>query len=163
MKTVDIQDRFIKKWIARFRASVFRYSVKTWVNILVLKLSGRDIVKTGKCNYCGACCRNINLQLCGKWLRKEHEFYQLIKELPQYKRFYITGVDRQGFLQFNCSFQDKDGSCSDYQDRLDICKSFPDKSLVLCGGIVPENCGYSLQVGISFSKRLLKAQKKYEK
>jgi hypothetical protein len=137
-----------------------KYRLGAWLNFVFMRLAGREMVKTGKCICCGACCRNINLKIDGSWLKSEDEFKKYTQSLPEYSRFVITGTDKQGYLKFRCSCQKDDMSCGDYEKRPDICRAFPEKSLVFCGGQVPDTCGFTIKPGVPFSKRLEQAQKK---
>ena len=156
-------------WYARIKKIIFavagirKYRIGTLLNLLFMKLSGREMIKTGKCNCCGACCRNINLKIEGDWLKSERAFRKIAESMPEYKRFMITGVDEHGYLTFRCSCQQEDLMCGDYENRPDICRAFPEKSLVLCGGSVPETCGFTIKVGVPFAKRLEQAVKRNEK
>lgn len=125
-----------------------------------LKISGKEYLVTGKCNYCGQCCERINLRSRRGWLRHERDFQELVKRSPEYGRFSIVSIDSQGYLEFTCTHLDTGNSCREYNNRPDICKKYPSKSLVLQGGKLIEGCGYSIQVGKSFSKHLSKAAQK---
>jgi hypothetical protein len=138
------------------------YRVGVLLNMVLMRITGREMIKTGKCICCGSCCRNINLKIDGKWLNSENEFEAITRILPEYKRFLITGVDEQGYLKFRCSYQREDMGCRDYQNRPDICRAFPEKSLIFCGGKVPDTCGFTIKPGVPFEQRLKKAQKNNE-
>ena len=133
---------------------LFSLSLPAFVKLFFLKASGTDYLVTGKCNCCGQCCVHINLRCHKGWIRYEKDFYDLTRKNPHYKRFSIVGKDNHGYLQFNCaSFSELNG-CRDYADRPDICRKYPNKSLVLQGGQLLKGCGYVIQIGVSFSKRL---------
>lgn len=138
------------------------YRLGTLLNIVFMMFTGKEMIKTGKCICCGACCRNINLKIAGNWLKNQHEFNKLSTRFPEYTRFVIIGEDEQGYLKFRCSCQRQDMSCGDYQDRPDICRAFPEKSLIFCGGKVPDTCGFTIKPGVPFSKRLEQARKKHD-
>jgi uncharacterized protein len=125
-----------------------------------LIFSGKEYLVTGKCNCCGQCCERINLRSRTGWIRNEKEFIQLVNRSPEYERFAIVAKDNRGYLEFNCSHLDRDNGCLDYSNRPDICKNYPSKSLILQGGKLIKGCGYSIQIGTSFSKHLSMAMKK---
>ena len=91
-----------------------------------------------------------------------YDFEELTKKDPAYKRFFVVSKDEQGYLQFSCSHYDFDCGCRDYPNRPVICKKYPSKSLSLHGGKLIRGCGYSIQVGSSFSKHLSAETKKYK-
>jgi Fe-S-cluster containining protein len=136
---------------------LFTTSFSALARRVYLKISGKEYLVTGKCNYCGQCCKRINLRCRRGWIRHEHEFLDLVKKFPEYKRFSVVSKDSLGYLQFTCEHLDPGNGCRDYNNRPDICKRYPSKSLILQGGKLIEGCGYSIQIGTSFSKRLSKA------
>jgi uncharacterized protein len=73
---------------------------------------------------------------------------------PEFGRFEIVEKDPLGYLLFSCTWHLPEGICRDHENRLDICKRFPDKSLYFSGANVPVGCGYRFTVGVPFSKML---------
>lgn len=147
----------------------YLYSAFTWLNKFSLtgiiryswlRITGREILLSGTCRNCGACCRRINLEAGGGWVRTPEAFNDIVREYPEYGRFAIIGTDNQGFLLFSCSWCTQEGLCRDYGNRLAICRNFPDTSLVFCGGSLPAGCGYRLSSGVPFAKVLQKAVKR---
>lgn len=134
-----------KKSIYDVWAEVRKYSLQGWIRFFRLKITGKKVVVVGSCRMCGSCCRSICLEANGRWLRKEEEFYRVVKKHPEYSRFTVTGRDSQGFLLFSCSWFSSTGICKDHENRLPLCRNFPDMSLYFTGGEVPEACGYSFR------------------
>lgn len=125
-----------------------------------LRAAGKDYLVSGRCNGCGQCCERINLRSHEGWIRTEKQFTALLSRSPEYKRFSRVAVDRQGFFEFTCSKFIKGQGCSDYANRPEICKRYPNKSLFLQGGQLVEGCGYELHVGVPFARHLSAEMKK---
>ncbi len=129
-----------------------RYTLTGWLYFVYLKLSRKTVIIQGSCHLCGRCCRRVSLESGGKWLRKKSEFKKLLQANPEYERFSTVGRDNQGFLLFSCSWHDPDtGLCSDHENRLDICRDFPDRDLYFAGGEITNGCGYSFKQCTPFS------------
>jgi len=126
------------------------------VHFLSLKIRGRRISLRGACRQCGCCCRSVCLADRGGWLRLETSFRKICQKIPEYRRFEISGKDSEGHLLFTCTWCDADGHCRDYAQRLDICRNYPENSLVFAGGLLPENCGYYFVENADFAKILQK-------
>lgn len=146
---MDVSNR--KKW-KQFRS----LSLHGLFRLLWMKFRGKDILIGGSCHGCGTCCNKINLKTGSGWARSEKQFQEVCERYPEYKRLEIVGRDEQGFLQFSCSWVTGEGLCKDYENRLEICKNFPAKSLHFCGGGLPEKCGYSIHTVTPFSTILSK-------
>lgn len=132
------------------------------IRAMKLRITGREYLISGKCLCCGKCCTNINLKYQGGWIRNKSQFHQLLKENPHYDRFRL--VHQKGkYLQFDCTWYSDDSGCKDYQNRLDICRKYPSKSLLMHGGCLLDDCGYSITEGIPFKKYLEKQMKKNPK
>lgn len=120
-----------------------RYSLQGWIRYLWLKIRGRRLVVEGQCRLCGRCCHRISLEAGGRWLRHLSEFGRLSKKFPEYSRFHPVGSDSQGFLLFRCQWFDANsGTCSDHENRLALCRSYPDPELYFTGGAIHDGCGY---------------------
>ncbi|MFN2355086.1 MAG: YkgJ family cysteine cluster protein [Desulfopila sp.] len=128
------------------------------VQLIWMKIRGKEFVVTGKCSCCGQCCNQINLRYHKGWIRSEEQFLELVKTNPEYDRFVISSMDNSfdngGFLQFRCSLYDSHLGCSDYANRLDICRNYPQKTLRLHGGVLFKECGYSVTEGVAFGHHL---------
>lgn len=129
-----------------------RYSILGLFRCLLLKMRGKEVVRKGNCLLCGRCCRRIALEAGGRWLRKEAEFQRVVTTNPEYSRFVPVGRDGQGFLLFSCScYMAAAGVCADYDNRLPICRNFPDIELYFTGGEMVSGCGYSFEEIVPFS------------
>lgn len=136
-------------------ARLRRYSLLGWIRYFRLKLTGKGVMVDGSCMMCGRCCRRVSLEAGGKWLRDEAEFRRLVTLHPDYERFSVTGKDAQGFLLFTCSwYLTESGVCRDHENRLDICRCYPDTDLYFTGGEVHGGCGYRFLEIVPFEKYL---------
>ncbi len=136
-------------------------SIAGWWRQLRLRMTGKELILTGHCCQCGACCRRLQLEHRGKWLRSKRKFNTLVKTDPEFARFEIVGRDKQGLLVFNCRMLDSDNHCTDYQQRPQLCRDFPHKGIFLCGGALPKGCGFTLSEGIPFARILHQQQSKH--
>lgn len=148
--------------LAALRSWFSRRPLSSWPLLLAMRVTGRELVRTGHCRCCSACCRQINLQIGGDWLKRTSQFEELAATEPRYRRFFITGKDQHGLLLFQCRLLGTDGTCQDYHNRLDLCRSFPTSSLILCGGTLPRSCGYAIGPAVPFERRLKQARKRHE-
>ncbi|OQY20668.1 MAG: hypothetical protein B6I36_00010 [Desulfobacteraceae bacterium 4572_35.1] len=112
-------------------------SIAGWWRQLRLRLTGKELILTGHCRQCGACCRRLQLEESKRWLRSKRTFERLVKNEPQFSRFKIIGRDQQGLLVFNCTMLASDNRCLDYANRPQLCRDFPNKGIFLCGGSLP--------------------------
>lgn len=133
------------------------------IRYMRLRVMGKELLVSGSCLCCGNCCRNINLESSNGWLRSARDFNEMVDAYPEYARFQITGKDKQGYLQFSCSWLDDKGFCKDHENRLSLCKNFPDKNLHFCGGSLLQDCGYHIAEVRPFSCYLADEIKEREK
>jgi hypothetical protein len=105
---------------------------------------------TGECKKCGKCCNYMYSM--DTYTEKEFKIMQMI--YPKYKRFYIKGKDEFGNLIFACKLVTPDGLCSDYKNRLRMCKNYPAKKISYPGQL-HEGCGYTVHIK-KFEDYLLK-------
>ncbi len=96
---------------------------------------------TGECKKCGKCCNYM--YSIDTYTEKEFKIMQML--FPKYKRFYIKGKDEFGNLIFACKLVTEDGLCSDYKNRLKMCKNYPAK-WVTYNAKLHEGCGYKVNV-----------------
>ncbi len=140
--------------MAKIRQLLSSYSFLGLIRYLRLQTMGKELLVTGNCRHCGDCCRKINLEGKRGWLRHKDEFLEVTADYPEYERFQLIGKDDQGFLQFSCTWLTEAGHCRDHQNRLDLCRNFPDKTLHFCGGVLPPKCGYMINEVRPFRKYL---------
>ena len=100
-----------------------------------------DYEITGECKKCGKCCNYMYSY--DTYTEKEFKIMQFL--FPAYKRFYIKGKDEEGNLIFACKLVTKDGLCSDYPNRLPMCKKYPLKKIHYPAKL-HEGCGYKVNV-----------------
>lgn len=131
------------------------------LTLFLLRLCGRELVRTGGCRCCGSCCQRINLRVGGTWLTAPEQFDRVCRDHVEYRRFVVSGIDDQGLLQLTCTLLQDDGRCGDYEHRPAICRSFPTTSLVLCGGVLPPGCGFAITPAVPFAKRLQTARRNH--
>ena len=118
---------------------------------------------TGICNKCGKCCENINLINNGKWIKSKNEFIKLTNEDNQFKRFTIIDKNYSGILIFKCSWLKENGLCKDYNNRLDICKKYPELEMLNNNGTIPDDCSYLKIIKNNQFEKILKKQIKKQK
>lgn len=94
----------------------------------------------GSCKKCGKCCEYMYSY--DTYTEKEFKIMQFL--FPKYKRFYIKGKDELGNLIFACKYITKEGLCSDYKNRLSMCKKYPVKRLRNPLKL-HEGCGYYIE------------------
>lgn len=144
--------------------AIAHISIVSLIHSMWLRLSGRDYIITGECSMCGCCCQRINLKYRRGWIRRESQFHELIEQIPEYSRFSVLPEEQTGtYLNFSCSWYDPQYGCSDYDNRLDICRNYPGKSLPVQGGKLLPGCGYRFKEGIPFDRRLAKEMKKIQR
>lgn len=100
-----------------------------------------DYEITGECKKCGKCCNYMYSY--DTYTEKEFKIMQFL--FPAYKRFYIKGKDEEGNLIFACKLVTKDGLCSDYPNRLPMCKKYPLKKIHYPAKL-HKGCGYKVNV-----------------
>ena len=131
-----------------------------FIRYLWLKLRGKTIMVTGSCHGCGSCCSAICLEGDKGWLRSENTFHRIVEKYPEYGRFIVIGRDTQGFLLFRCTWCTAEGTCSSYEERLPLCRRYPESSLVFAGGRLLTGCGYRFAEVVPFEKVLRRELKK---
>jgi len=134
--------------------------LQNFIHRFFLKITGKEILLEGRCEMCGCCCRHINLRSRGRWIKSERVFRKILKTQPEYDRFEITGKNEAGSLNFRCTWLESNTVCKDHENRLDICKYFPEKEIYFGSAFLPENCGYRLKAHVPFKKIIKQKIKK---
>lgn len=105
----------------------------------------------GSCKKCGDCCK----YMYSIDTYTEKEFELTTKLFPKYKRFRIIGRDEYGNLIFACNLVDENGLCTDYKNRLKMCRDYP-QGRASEGGELHPRCGYTVSPNKSFEDYLNK-------
>lgn len=140
----------VRKIISRLR----EFSLLGFLVFIWLKLMNKEIMVTGRCNGCGACCKSLCLDDGEGWVRSEEAFFNFVQQEGAFSCFQIIGRDAHGFLLFRCDHLDEYGKCRNYEKRFMFCRNFPDKNLLFCGGKLPKGCGYQFKAVKPFLKIL---------
>ena len=93
----------------------------------------------GKCKQCGECCRYM--YSFDTYTEREFKIMQFL--FPSYRRFYIKGKDKDGNFIFACKYVTDDGKCSVYNNRLKMCKLYPQRFISFPAKL-HEGCGYEV-------------------
>ncbi len=110
----------------------------------------------GQCKQCGDCCRSLMLIDGRGVVRSKRYFRRLQKKDQFYRNLEIVGTDRNGILVFNCKLIGEDGRCTNYEERPDICRDFPDLLMFRFGGELDVDCGYKVRTKVDFKEVLKK-------
>jgi uncharacterized protein len=129
----------------------------------LLQSIGLDIITSGGCYKCGSCCRKLILFLNGRIIKKETQFKRMKKKNPKYECLSIIEHNYRGHLVFSCSWLKDDNTCANYENRLDVCRGYPEQILFFTRVKPNANCGYTLELGKPFHKILKKKLKKKHK
>ncbi len=141
------------------RTSFFRDVLRRIRNVF----RGEEMAVHGRCRMCGECCRRLSLIHNGRWIRNKRQFAACLKEYPDYSRFRIIGKNDTGELLFDCDRLSDDNTCSDHENRLDICRRYPTLAMLRKGGTTPEGCGFSFVKKDAFKRVLDRALDKADK
>lgn len=110
----------------------------------------------GKCNGCGACCKNIVFMIENDYVRKEEQFEELKKFDKKYLHFDIAGKNEKGVLLFKCKSLDENNKCRDYFLRSIYCRAYPNVTdkIRLGGCETFDTCGYKIKINKNFKEYL---------
>jgi Fe-S-cluster containining protein len=97
------------------------------------KFQSSKYVRKGKCNGCGACCRNILLYADENIPVVSEEQFEKIKDWDKhFSNFYISGKSETGALLFTCRELDENNRCKVYFFRGLGCRQYPKKNTKCC-------------------------------
>ncbi len=118
----------------------------------LLKILKKKYIRTGSCNACGRCCREIYVKHSGGIIKEEEEFERLKKSHWFYS--YLNIVDKtENGLVFECTKLDREANkCTVYKNRALLCRLYPQEEIFMMGGEISENCGYSFKPIESFEE-----------
>lgn len=128
----------------------------SYLKFLFNKFHSAKYIRKGKCNKCGACCRNIAF-FYGKYpVRTENQFELLKQSNKHCRNFYISGKDSDGALLFTCRALKPDNTCGAYFFRGLMCRTYPAPSgnFLANGGKLQDGCGYYFIPDKNFSSFL---------
>lgn len=107
-----------------------------------LKILRRKYYRTGKCNLCGKCCKNIYVKHGKKFIDDEKLFNRLKPLHPFYFDLEIIGKDEVGLL-FACKNLDAATKmCKIHKKRAKICRDYPMEEILNMGGVLAPDCGF---------------------
>ncbi|MEK9726573.1 MAG: YkgJ family cysteine cluster protein [Candidatus Margulisiibacteriota bacterium] len=110
---------------------------------------------TGECRSSGNCCRSIQLIHRDYPIVNVRDWQLFLKQFYQYKPF--TPVIFNGKIQsFDCQNLSANNRCLDYENRPQMCRSYPN-SYFLTHGKIHSDCGYKIQVNSVILSKLLPA------
>lgn len=148
------QDCVFKKWqenvLIFFEQEVSKDIYKKWMKMVEYR-------QNFSCARCAACCRlacsefsyeelkekaqsgdNFATQFVSTFIPYEDE--NAAKEIyPEYFELLAEKLDGEKVYFYHCPKLTKDNKCSDYGNRPNICRDFPDNPLSL----LPASCGFS--------------------
>jgi len=104
----------------------------------------------GECIKCGKCCK----YMYSFDTYSENEFKIMQRIYPKYRRFKIIGKDEKENLIFACRFVSENGLCKDYENRLNMCRSYPAKKIYY-NGKLHDGCGYKVLAEKKFNDFLV--------
>lgn len=97
-----------------------------WVTRLSRSFIKSKWVLDGKCNKCGKCCQEIKLYIDPKLANNNITYNIIVWWVSWLFRFDLIGIDRErSDLIFTCKMVSKDGKCTDYKWRPNICRNYP--------------------------------------
>lgn len=133
-----------------FEKEVSKDIYKKWMQMIEYR-------KNFSCSRCASCCRlacsefsyeelkqkaqngdNFATQFVSTFIPYEDE-NEARKIYPDYFELLAEKLDGEKVYFYHCPKLNADNSCSDYENRPDICRDFPDNPLSL----LPARCGFS--------------------
>lgn len=110
----------------------------------------------GKCNGCGACCKNIVFLIKENYVTTKEQFEELKNFDKKYHHFEISGRNEKGALLFKCKSLDDNNRCRDYFFRSVYCRAYPNVTgkIRLGGYETFDSCGYKIKVDKNFNEYL---------
>ena len=127
--------------------------------IILSKIFRKKYIRTGSCNACGKCCRQIYVKHYKHVLKDEKEFERLKYLHKFYTYLKVIGKDEIGLI-FECTNLDPEThKCRIHSSRPAICRRYPQEELFSMGGTLSDDCGYKMEPIISFKEILEKLNK----
>jgi Fe-S-cluster containining protein len=119
--------------------------------------TGQYTVRTGTCNQCGACCKNLFLTYGKQVIQTVEEFQALQALHPDEYRFFEAQYETETGLVFKCHNLGGDNLCMDYEARPVFCRSYPNETGILMGAKLPSECSFTFTPLRPFKEVLEKA------
>jgi len=108
------------------------------------KILRRKYYRVGSCKGCGRCCHQIYVQHAKGVIQTEEDFEKLKYQHRFYTYLKVIGKDEIGLI-FECQNLDKETHlCKIHKTRPGICRRYPQEEIFTMGGVLAEDCGYSL-------------------
>lgn len=115
---------------------------------------GKYTLRTGTCNQCGDCCKNLLLTY-GKQVIQSIEDFKALQALhPQEYGFFEPIDHTDAGLVFKCHHLGDDDLCLNYNARPTFCRSYPTEAGLLMGAKLPQRCSFSFVPLQSFEAAL---------
>jgi Fe-S-cluster containining protein len=122
-------------------------------------VKGKYYTRTGSCNQCGKCCKDIYLIHEDKTIDSLELFEELKPANPEYQHFVVVGETEHG-LQFQCKHLSPENRCAIYENRPDFCRKYPSEKSILLGGSLAKGCGYKFELIRTFEDVLSQVAQK---
>jgi Fe-S-cluster containining protein len=106
-------------------------------------LRGKHTLRTGHCNQCGECCKNLFLSYGRETIRTEEEFREIQARHPEDYQFFEPMYATEFALAFRCNNLGPDNLCMDYEARPGFCRTYPTEEGILLGSRLPKECGFA--------------------
>lgn len=134
-------------------------SIKKFIYLKILR---KKYYRTGECNGCGRCCRQIYVKHANGVIKDEADFERL-KGLHRFYRYLkVIGNDEIGLI-FECQNLDKETNlCKIHKTRPGICRRYPQEEIFMMGGALAENCGYRLEPIETFGEVFEQVKKRHK-
>jgi Fe-S-cluster containining protein len=120
---------------------------------------GKYYRRTGSCNMCGKCCKDIYLIHHDRTIESIEEFETLKPDNPEYQHFIPVQTTPDG-VQFQCKHLSSENRCQIYANRPDFCRKYPSEKTLLLGGQLAKGCGFQFELLKTFDEVLSKVADK---
>lgn len=127
-------------------------------DLFLLYVLRRKYKRSGKCNSCGRCCRQIYVKHAKGVINNEKDFENLKHQHRFYTYLEVVGKDDIGLI-FECKNLDSETHlCKIHKHRPSICRRYPQEEIFSMGSSLSENCGFKFEPIISFEEVLKKVR-----
>ena len=127
------------------------------------KILHRKYYRVGSCKGCGRCCRQIYVKHAKGVIQTEEDFEKLKHQHRFYTYLKVMGKDEIGLI-FECKNLDEETHlCKIHKTRPGICRRYPQEEIFMMGGVLSQDCGYSLVPIETFEEVFAKVEKNSNK